>query len=42
MISESFEPGTFEPIETWEQWLAEVQAMPDFPLKVIAMVFNGR
>jgi len=26
-------PGPFDPIEDWEQWLAEVQAMPDFPMK---------
>jgi hypothetical protein len=23
------EPGPFEPIETWEHWLAEVQGWPD-------------
>jgi hypothetical protein len=27
------EPGTFDPLETWEQWLAEVQAWPDSLLK---------
>ena len=32
-ICESFWPGIFDPIEAWEQWLAEVQAMPDFPMK---------
>jgi hypothetical protein len=36
-ISESFEPGLFECIETWEQWLVEVQAMPDSPLKEYAL-----
>jgi hypothetical protein len=24
------EPGPFDPVETWEQFLAEVQAMTDF------------
>jgi hypothetical protein len=37
LISESFEPGPFEPIETWEHWLAEVQAMPDSALKEYAL-----
>ena len=32
-IREDFWPGPFDPIETWEQWLAEVQAMPNFPMK---------
>jgi hypothetical protein len=27
------EPGMFDDIETWEQFLAEVQSMPDFLLK---------
>ena len=37
LIGESFEPGLFEPIETWEHWLAEVQAMPESPLKEYAL-----
>jgi hypothetical protein len=32
-IREDFWPGIFDSIETWEQWLAEVLAMPDFPMK---------
>jgi hypothetical protein len=36
-IGESFEPGPFEPIETWEHWLAEVQAMSDSSLKKYAV-----
>jgi hypothetical protein len=27
------EPGMFDPIETWEEFLAELQAMPDFVWK---------
>jgi len=27
------DPGPFDTLETWEQFLAEVQAMPDFLLK---------
>ena len=27
------EPGPYEGLETWEQFLAEVEAMPDFLLK---------
>jgi hypothetical protein len=27
------DPGPFEDLETWEQFLAEVEAMPDFRLK---------
>jgi hypothetical protein len=27
------EPGMFDDIETWEQFLVEVEAMPDFFLK---------
>ena len=29
------EPGPFEPLEIWEMFLAEVEAMPDFQLKDI-------
>ena len=37
-ICESFWPGPFDPIETWEQFLAEVQAMPDdSPIKEYAI-----
>ena len=31
------EPGMFEPIETWEHWLCEVQAWEDSPLKEYAI-----
>jgi hypothetical protein len=31
------EPGMFEPIETWEHWLCEVQAWVDSPLKEYAI-----
>jgi hypothetical protein len=27
------EPGPYEPLQIWEQFLAEVEAMPDFRLK---------
>jgi hypothetical protein len=32
-IREDYWPGPFDPIKDWEQWSAEVQAMPDFPMK---------
>jgi hypothetical protein len=37
LIGESFEPGRFECIETWELWLVEVQAMPESLLKEWAL-----
>lgn len=41
LIAENFEPGPFEPIETWEQHLAKVQAMPDSPFKEYA-IYNAK
>ena len=42
LISESFEPGPFDPIETWEQHLTEVRAMPDSTLKEYAICHAKR